>query len=353
MVSVYAQVKVPSDIELYERSSSNFVGNNVSSAIGATINKAHITESPFLLGCSDFSMGAKLVDDTIPYYIGTAVADVDGYFPYSYVIEVASSDNRQFSTLTIVFDEYNNQYPNTITIDGKVYNVTSSKQMFSLEELSGHTIVINNWNTPNYPLCIQGITTDLSIDITSSLLIDVRFTGLDRSDVTSPSFGIYSNSGSIEFIDKGNAVKVLKESGRLLNSVIEIFLSNRYRDTRIGSFIVSDGKYSLQGGSSKLSFKDRLAAWQDVMIPNNKVLSMSAMNLEDIRRQIATSVKGLDISTYYGDKASSRWSMLWVKTPYVESSSFWAFMTKCCEITGCYISCDEKGRAMIASGGGT
>lgn len=353
MVSIYAQVKVPSDIELYERSSANFVGNNVSSAIGATINKAHSSESPFLLGCSDFSMGAKLVDDTIPYYIGTAVADNDGYFPYSYVIVVASSDNRQFSTLTIVFDEYNNQYPNTITIDGNVYNVTSSKQMFSLEELSGHTIVINNWNTPNYPLCIQGITTELSIDITSSLLIDVRFTGLDRSDVTSPSFGIYSNSGSIEFIDKGNAVKVLKESGLLLNSVIEIFLRNRYRDTKIGSFIISDGKYSLQGGSSKLSFKDRLAAWQDVMIPNNKVLSMSAMNLEAIRHQIATYVKGLDISTYYEDGTSSRWSMLWVKTPYVESSSFWAFMTKCCEITGCYISCDEKGRAMIASGGGT
>jgi hypothetical protein len=185
------------------------------------------------------------------------------------------------------------------------------------------------------------------------LLIDVRFTGLDRSDVTSPSFGIYSNSGSIEFIDKGNAVKALKESGLLLNSVIEIFLSNRYRDTQIGSFIISDGKYSLQGGSSKLSFKDKLAAWQDVMIPNNKVLSMSAMNLENIRQQIAASVKGLDISTYYGDGASSRWSMLWVKTPYVESSSFWAFMTKGCEITGCYISCDEKGRAMIASGGGT
>lgn len=363
MVSIYAQVKVPSDIELYERSSANFVGNNVSSAIGATINKAHSSESPFLLGCSDFSMGAKLVDDTIPYYIGTAVADVDGYFPYSYVIVVASSDNRQFSTLTIVFDEYNNQHPDTITIDGNVYNVTSSKQMFSLEELSGHTIVINNWNTPNYPLCIQGITTDLSIDITSSLLIDVRFTGLDRSDVTSPSFGIYSNSGSIEFIDKGNAVKALKESGLLLNSEIEIFLRNRYRDTKIGSFIISDGKYSLQGGSSKLSFKDKLAAWQDVTIPNNKVLSMpatnledielSAMNLENIRQQIAASVKGLDISTYYGDGASSRWSMLWVKTPYVESSSFWAFMTKCCEITGCYISCDEKGRAMIASGGGT
>ena len=353
MVSIYAQVKVPSDIELYERSSANFVGNNVSSAIGATINKANITESPFLLGCSDFSMGAKLVDDTIPYYIGTAVADVDGYFPYSYVIVVASSDNRQFSTLTIVFDEYNNQHPNTITIDGNVYNVTSSKQMFSLEELSGHTIVINNWNESNYPLCIQGITTELSIDITSSLLIDVRFTGLDRSDVTSPSFGIYSNSGSIEFIDKGNAVKVLKESGLLLNSVIEIFLSNRYRDTQIGSFIVSDGKYSLQGGSSKLSFKDRLAVWQDVMIPNNKVLSMSAMRLENIRHQIATSVKGLDISTYYGDGAFSRWYDLWVKTPYVESSSFWAFMTKGCEITGCYISCDEKGRAMIASGGGT
>ena len=140
MVSIYAQVKVPSDIELYERSSANFVGNNVSSAIGATINKAHITESPFLLGCSDFSMGAKLVDDTIPYYIGTAVADVDGYFPYSYVIEVASSDNRQFSTLTIAFDEYNNQYPNTITIDGNVY--VSSHGTFS----TGSTTVLQDTN---------------------------------------------------------------------------------------------------------------------------------------------------------------------------------------------------------------
>lgn len=353
MVSIYAQVKVPSDIELNDIISANFQGNNISSTIGETLNNVHSTESPFLLGCSDFSMGAKLVEDTIPYYIGTAVADDNGDFPYEYRIMVGSLDNTEFSTLTIVFDDYHNQHPRTVTIDGTVYNVNSSKQIFSVDAGTRHTIVINNWNTPNYPLCIQGITTDLSIDITSSLLIDVRFTGLDRSDVTSPSFGIYSNSGSIEFIDKGNAVKALKESGLLLNSEIEIFLRNRYRDTQIGSFIISDGKYSLQGGSSKLSFKDKLAAWQDVMIPNNKVLSMSAMNLEAIRHQIATSVKGLDISTYYGDGASSRWSSLWVKTPYVESSSFWAFMTKCCEITGCYISCDEKGRAMIASGGGT
>ena len=353
MVGVYAQVKAPSDIEIYERASANFEGNNVSSTIGETINNAHSSEKPFLLGCSDFSMGAILVDDTIPYYIGTEVANANGYFPNSYVVKIDSRDNSTFSALTIVFDEYNNQHPNTVTIDGIVHNVTASKQMFLLEKLSGHTIVINNWNTPNYPLCIQGITTDLSIDIDSSVLIDVRFTGLDRSDITSQSFGIYSNSGSIEFIDKGNAVKVLKESGLLLNREIKIFLRNRYRDTQIGGFIISDGKYSLQGGSSKLSFKDRLAVWQDVMIPNDKVLSMSAMNLEDIRLQIATSVKGLDISTYYGDGVSSRWSMLWVKTPYVESSSFWAFMTKCCEITGCYISCDEKGRAVIAYGGGT
>ncbi len=353
MVSIYAQVNVPSDIELNDIISANFQGNNVSSTIGETLNVVHSGEIPFLLGCSDLSMGAKLVDDTIPYYIGTAVADADGYFPYEYRIIVGSTDNSEFSALFMVFDKYNDQHPNTVTIDGTVYDVNSSEQVFSLDANSRHTIVINNWNTPKYPLCIQGITTDLSIDIDASLLIDVRFSGLDRGDITSTSFGIYSNTGSIEFIDKGNAIKALKESGHLVNSEIKIFLHNRYRDTQIGAFIISGGKYSLQGGISKLSFKDRLAAWQDISIPSDIVLSMSPMTLENIRHQVSTSVKGLDVSTYYADGASTRWGFVRVKSPYVGKSSFWSFMSKACELTGCYISCDEKGRAIISFGGGT
>lgn len=350
MISVYARVEAEKGTPIEVRESENFINNNASQSIDSVVGRIVSGSNPFILGCSDLSEGAELIDVVPPFFVGNEIADWEGRFYNEYKLSVVGDD--VFSSLTIVFDTYNNHHPSTINIDGVNYNVVSSRQVFAVPEQFYHTIIIGNY-TPNFPLRIQGVTSTVSLEIGVEKMLNVEFSGLDRSNPQEIGFGIHSNSGSIEFVDADHAVKIMKDNNTLLNSEVTLFLRNRYRDAQIGSFIVTDGDYSKRGGSSTLRFQDRLQEWQNVTIPEDFVLSFSPMTLENIRYTITTKVKGLDIVTYYTSEAETRWNGTWVKNPYVIGSSFWSFMAKACELTGCYISCDEKGRAVIAYGGGT
>lgn len=350
MISVYARVEAEKGTPIEVRESENFINNNASQSIDSVVDRIVSGSNPFILGCSDLSEGAELIDVVPPFFVGNEIADWEGRFYNEYRLSVIGDD--VFSSLTIVFDTYNNHHPSTINIDGVNYNVVSSRQVFAVPEQFYHTIIIDNY-TPNFPLRIQGVTSTVSLEIGVEKMLSVEFSGLDRSNPQEIGFGIHSNSGSIEFVDADHAVKIMKDNNTLLNSEVTLFLRNRYRDAQIGSFIVTDGDYSKRGGSSTLRFQDRLQEWQNVAIPNDFVLSFEPMSLEDIRFAIQGKVTGLDIVTYYTAEASARWDYTIVKNPYVIGSSFWSFMAKACELTGCYISCDEQGRAVIAYGGGT
>lgn len=350
MISVYARVEAEKGTPIEVRESENFINNNASQSIDSVVDRIVSGSNPFILGSSDLSKGAELIDAVPPFFAGNEIADGQGRFYNEYKLSVVGDD--VFSSLTIVFDTYNNHHPSTINIDGVNYNVILSRQVFAVPEQLYHTIIIDNY-TPNFPLRIQGVTSTVSLEIGVEKMLNVEFSGLDRGNPQEIDFGIHSNSGSIEFVDADHAVKIMKDNNTLLNSEVTLFLRNRYRDAQIGSFIVTDGDYSKRGGSSTLRFQDRLQEWQNVTIPEDFVLSFSPMTLENIRYAIQTKVKGLDIVTYYTPEAETRWNGTWVKNPYVIGSSFWSFMAKACELTGCYISCDEKGRAVIAYGGGT
>lgn len=361
MIGVWAKIEASSDVVLQYISDMSFFENNISQPIEQSLNTTHPSSNPYLLGCSDFSMGAELVDDTVPYFIGNVAANEDGAFGNGvvYQLSVQSENPERSTTITITFDTYNNQYPQSIVIltddgEAETYEVTGSSQTFVTNPTSSWAIAISNWNTPNFPLRIQGIDTNTLIEIPQGSLIDLQFSGMDRSDYKQPSYGIYTNSGSIEFIEKSNKIKPLKEAGRLLNSKIEFYFSNRYKDTIIGTFYISEGDYSQTSNRVTLHFKDKIEKWQEITLPKDQVLEMGSWPVETLRQTISGQVEGLDIVTYYGNQSTTtRWNMTRISAPYLFSSSFWAFMTKCCEVTGSYIFCDEKGRAAIYFGGGT
>lgn len=351
MIGLSAKIFADDGTYIDRSADENFVTNNASTTIHDVVNNIFSGGNPFMLGCSDFSQGATLVQETVPYFVGNEVADADGRFYYTYHLTISAT--KAISALMITFDDFNNQHPNNINIDGVIYDVPSASYVFSVEELSEHNIYIDNWNTPNYPLRIQGITTSVISEIKVGKILNLNFTNSDRADQGTVSFGIHSNSGSLSFIDEGNVVKALKTSNMLFGSKIQIFLENSIRNMLIGTFYISDGTYSQQGGKVELQYADRLQEWQDVSVADMGLLSNTEMNIEEVRAAVALSVDGLNITTYYADdETRSRWAKIWIKFPMVKASSFWAFMTKCCELTGSYISCDEEGRAVIAYGGG-
>ena len=59
----------------------------------------------------------------------------------------------------------------------------------------------------------------------SDNLINIQFSGQDRSDLTLPSWGIKSNSGSLEMYDTDESIKKASEQGLLANSPVNIYLN--------------------------------------------------------------------------------------------------------------------------------
>lgn len=354
MISVMAKISVPNSTKINLDGTTNFYKNNISSDISACIGKKYESQNPFILGLSDLSLGAELVDTTIPYFISREICDDSGQFFSPYVMNISS--DQEFDSLTFVFDTYNNQHPNTIRIDSQDFIVSSSIVSFSFESSTSHIISISNWNTPNSQLIIQGITSDAELDIDKNSLINIEFSGRDRTDPTTISWGIVSNTGTVSFLDNNKYVETLKKNGDLLGSKIEIYLRNKYRDELIGTFYITDGKTTKSDSTVELNFADKLEDWQQVEILETELISYSEMSITNIMEYAERLQKSglLNITMYFADQETeTRWSKTWVIHPILETSSYWAFLTKCCELTGSYICIDEKGRALIKYDGGT
>lgn len=359
MISVMAKISVPNSTKINLDGTTNFYKNNISSDISACIGKKYESQNPFILGLSDLSLGAELVDTTIPYFIGGDICDDSEQFFSPYVMNISS--DQEFDSLTFVFDTYNNRHPNTIRIDSQDFIVSSSIVSFSFESSTSHIVSISNWNTPDSPLIIQGILSGIETVISPSQILNLGFSNADRGDTSKPSWGIYSNSGTLSFIDNANIVNTLKMSQYFYKSKLQIFLKNAKAEKLIGTFSLTNGDINEESKTAEISFADDLEKLQDIKVNEKKLIDYDntvGMTLEDIRVYVSENlVDRLGIGDitmgFADDETRIRWAKIWIKYPMVETSSYWGFLTKCCELSGCYVSCDEIGRALIKYGGGT
>lgn len=360
MVNICAKISAVSGSTLSIPSSTYLPNNNISSTVFNTLNTLREGKTAFLLGCDDFSLGATLVQNTLPYYIGTEISNESGNFADGYVLTIESED--AIDSVTIAFDTVRNHHPLYVLVDYSAsVAVNSSTVALSFESGTSHTIYFANWNAVGYPAVIQGITSGVEAEISASNLLDVNFTGRDRGELSKPSWGIYSNSGTLSFADNSNFIKALKLQEGLYRSQLQIFIKNRYFEKLIGTFWITSGEVDEETHVAELTFDDGLDKWQNIDVNAKKLLSYDntkGMSLYDVLTYVNVNlVTSADdgIQIYFAEDGvtSLRWNKIWVLYPMVEASSYWAFLTKCCELSGSYIFCDEEGKAVIKYGGGT
>lgn len=358
MISIYAKISVGEAPKI--STFSELQTNNVSSNISSVLNTVQEAQDVFLLGVDDFTAGATLIDNKVPYYIGSQVSDEYGDFFEGYIIMLESEE--PIYSITITFDTARNNYPTTITVDGiDVINVYSSTVVLPCDSSTFHTISFLNWSQASAPVVIQGISSGIETVIGTSQILNLSFSNADRGDTTMPSWGIYSNSGTLSFVDNANIVNALKMRQRFYKSKLQVFLKNAKSEKLIGTFSLTNGAINEESKVAEINFADDFEKLQDIKVNEKKLITYDntvGMTLEEIRTYVSGNLVdrlGLgDITLGFADaKTEARWTQIWIKYPMVEASSYWAFLTKCCELSGCYVSCDEKGRAIIKYGGGT
>ena len=318
--------------------------------------------NPFILGATSFRSNPT-INTLVNYYIGSIVADDNGKFSTPYVIQLSGEDITSF---TILFDDYNNQYPHSIKLesysdetlvdtrslvdDDPIYVVTN------LPNVSKVNITISDWNVQNYPLRIQGIYSDTTIEIDYTNMISLETSIFDRGDTKLPSYGIISNVGNIEANDLNGEVldyaeMLLLQEG--LETTIKLHDTLAHTTETVSVLKTGEWDYNNENRSYSVSLKDDLEEWQDIYIeglsydPRNPTKHFSNM------AQLYIILQGKTPSKYKMlpfDKLDSETKRIlnatFVKYSLLNSGTLWEQWTKLCQVCALYIHKDMNGNTV-------
>lgn len=364
MITLTAKINLISDNHGTLTSvSSNVSKNNVSSELGAILGVKSKGSKPFILGLSKLN-SLDTFQDNLDYFIGSEFSNENGEFETPYVFNISGN---QISSLTIEFDTLNNRHPNKINIDGIEYTDNDSIFTITLESANNHTITIDNWNTPNYPIVVLGIYVNITIDIDYRNLISLNRNITYRSDNKLPSYGIISNAGNLEFNDISGEIKDYAEQLILTTDLkVEIYLNNTLANVqeRIGVFETRDWDYDNDNRSVSVSLKDDLEEWQDIQVeginydprkPFEVIENGSMDNLykwlqaQDENGNYRTPLKYQMLSFNELDvKTQEILENTKINYPLLENGTLWQQWEKLCQVCGLYIYKNNEGKTVCS-----
>lgn len=342
---------------------SDINGINISGNI--PVGQKKTVGNPFLIGLSVLD-GGDTYSGGEDYFIGSVYANASGTFTTQYEITVSGSG---ISAFTICFDEQHGRFPHSITVDGAIYTDDDPNYTISVTQGNSHTIIIDNWNTPNYPLVISGIFVDLSIDLDYNRITGISREVRERSDISMPSWGILSSGGSLEFSDYDGEVLDYIEQNILKSGVeVTINLNNTlFGKTQSGEWAVSeqvakyyvdDVDYDVNNKEVKLSVKDGLEKLQDVgdvqltVNPFNYVSKSFSDIYDYLRNEVVRA--GVEMDSYDDLDANTKSAFdNYVPVPITEEgNSLWQLLNKFAIATQTHIYMKQNGVLTCRYNGG-
>lgn len=195
-------------------------------------------------------------------------------------------------------------------------------------------------------------------------MINIEISTFDRSDLQLPSWGILSNSASIEFKDTDLTFLHLAESNQLNEGAeCEIRVNNTDRQSlnKIGVFKAKEWTYDNNTHTVFVSLRDNLEEWQDINVDgfgydpskteeeNTKnfayiydylweIVSNKDYNMEELS-ELNTETKNILLNSY-------------IKYPFLEKGSLWRQWSKLCQVCQLHIYQDFSGKIICRYNGG-
>lgn len=334
---------------------SELQGNNISSSIPLGSKKA--VKNPFIIGASRLGDGSTF-SGGVDYFIGSQLANKSGVFEQPYEIVVSGSN---ISSITIAFDDNKGRHPNSITIDGVTYY--DDDAIYTITGLDPtkqkHTLVISDWSEPKYPIVISGIYSEVTIDVDRKTMLSMETNSSDRDGVATPSFGLISNGGSMQFKDLNGELYDYAEQQLLSNGVlVDIYLFDTIHKNRelVGSFYSSDWDYDSDNRSVYLKYKDDLEELQEIIFDriDYDFDKMAEKTLRWFYEKLfsATPQKyGFPEFENLDEKTKIHLENTKIKYPYLERVSLWGAWEKLCVVGMLHIY-KEKGNTICKYNGG-
>lgn len=347
MITLTAEIKIHDGGEPIKNVSITPSNNNISSDISSVLGVEKKAIRPFLVSSSGIDV-METVENRVDYFIGSVVSSSTKQFSTPYIL----TTNGSCEEITIVFDEANIQYPTSITVDGTIYEYERNDCKYVVKvgtTESTHTIVIDNWSVANEPLVITGIYSSLSYVADYSSLTDIEGQHKDRANTSMPSYGIYSNSGSMSVNDAKGILKNYIESriikqGMPLTITLEDTLSGLKQV--VGQYITTDWDYDYINKVATCTIKDNLEELQNInlnVVPYQSFVGSTGKDLYNMMKSQTPSRFKFVSYDNLNDATKQKLEKLKLANLYIDGSSTWARWSDFCLAMQSHIYSDYNG----------
>jgi hypothetical protein len=360
MITLTAKINLLSgDNKALLLGSDNLFGNNISKDLGSVIGVKKNGSNPFIIGANKIGDGSTF-SDGVDYFIGNQLSNDSGIFESSYSFSIKDK-NGTLTNLTISFDTESGRHPNKIILDGVEY--IDDDPIFTIANLTPrevHSITIDNWNSPKYPLVITGIYAGVSIEVDRRNLISLDRSIFDRSDLKLPSFGIICNTGNIEFNDIDGEIRDYAEQLLLQSGLAcEIKLNNTITGASelVAKMETNQWDYDNDNRFVSVSLKDDLEEWQDINVPEISYDKRNAESkpfswLYEHLWAITNPNYPMQSLDELGEETYNVLTNTYIQYPLLKSGSLWQQWTKLCQVCQLHIFKNSDGIVVCRYNGG-
>lgn len=197
-----------------------------------------------------------------------------------------------------------------------------------------------SWSMKGLNIDIWSTNSQKTIHIINNI-ISVDFDALDRGSLDGTTdWGIYANTGKIEFVDNDNEFANFIKNNVIDKITVIIYISSYTARRKLATFDLEDFELSKMTKKVSLNLKDRLLTWQD--IEDSEIYFFDDTTLYSLANQLAER-NGVQIS--FTDKARDRMSRITIYCPLFEANNLWANMEKICVAGHCRLSTNVNGIA--------
>ena len=203
-----------------------------------------------------------------------------------------------------------------------------------------------------------GENINIEKDFTQSNLISISRSIFSRSDTKSPSYGILSNNGLLEFNDTDQAFLHYASAGLLVSGLkVYIYLNNTLtkKSEMVGVFETNTWNYDNNNRSVSVSLKDDLEDWQEIQ---NDGINYNRLKPYEIIEEGRMS----SLYRWLQKKTPQKYNMLsydqldeitksilydtQIKYPLLKSGTLWQQWEKLCQVCGLYIYKNNEGNTV-------
>lgn len=240
------------------------------------------------------------------------------------------------------------------------YEIVSNFNPYNIIKIDGNKIIWNGLaTTPSNPIQITlkiiFSNGTLKIDRSNMLSFDIPI--VDRSDINNASFGIYSNSGKIEFSDYNGIVPLLNPQNRYN---VKVWLVNTLtkNKTMVCDTLTKEWNYDNDSKVASVSIYDGLEDWQDIHfsgIPYN-FNEPTSKSCRFFYEELQKFSVGLGYMVVPFDDLDAQTQKILGETlipyPFLNASTLWQAWTKLCVVCQLHLFKDFEGNILCKYGKG-